>query len=146
MTNSGADDDDWEEGYRDEEERGEGDDDVLEVEVSGSRGSVKPILRCPERNEEDTPWTHADGTKSDSGKNKLTSEDMTTVRKCKDIMWTEVAKNDQDSLVDRWLRDQIKPERWDKILNKSYRLCTSRTTLYTHLAHLTVVTSTGDPV
>ena len=45
MTNSGGDDDDWKEGYRDEEERGEGDDDVLEVEVSGSRGSVKPILR-----------------------------------------------------------------------------------------------------
>jgi len=30
-------------------------------------------------------------------------------------MWTEVAKNDQDSLVDRWLRDQIKPDTWDKV-------------------------------
>jgi hypothetical protein len=64
---------------------------------------------------EDTPWTRADGTKAASGKHKLTSEDMATVRKRKDLMWTEVDKNDQDSLVDRWLRDQIKPERWDKI-------------------------------
>jgi hypothetical protein len=40
-------DDDWEEGFGDEEERGESDDDVLEVETSGSRGSVK--LRCEDR-------------------------------------------------------------------------------------------------
>jgi len=40
---------------------------------------------------------------------------MATIRKRKDLMWTEVAKNDQDSLVDRWLRDQIKPDTWDKI-------------------------------
>jgi hypothetical protein len=31
-------------------------------------------------------------------------------------MWTEVDKNDQDSLVDRWLLDQIKPDTWDKIV------------------------------
>jgi hypothetical protein len=31
-------------------------------------------------------------------------------------MWTEVAKNDQDSLVDHWLRDLIKPATWDKIV------------------------------
>ncbi len=89
---------------------------VLSVEASGSRGSVKPILRLPERNEEDTVWTRADGTKPVSGKNKLTSEEMATVRKRKDLMWTEVSKNDQDSLVDRWLWDRIKPERWDKIV------------------------------
>ena len=47
MTNSWAEDDDWEEGFGDEEERGESDDDVLEVETSGSRGSVK--LRCEDR-------------------------------------------------------------------------------------------------
>jgi hypothetical protein len=47
MTNSGAEDDDWEEGFGDEEERGESDDDVLEVETSGSRGRVK--LRCENR-------------------------------------------------------------------------------------------------
>jgi hypothetical protein len=40
---------------------------------------------------------------------------MATIRKRKDLMWTEVAKNDQDSLVDRWLWDQIKPATWDKI-------------------------------
>jgi hypothetical protein len=99
MVNSGSHDDDLDEGYRDEEERGDGNDDVLEVEASGSRGSVKPILRLPERNEEDTPWTRADGTKAASVKHKLTSEDMATVRKRKDLMWTEVDKNDQDSLV-----------------------------------------------
>jgi hypothetical protein len=76
---------------------------------------VKPILRLPERNEEDTAWTRADGTKPASAKNKLKSEDMATIRKRKNLMWTEVAKNDQDSLVDRWLRDQIKPATWDKI-------------------------------
>jgi hypothetical protein len=47
MANSGGEDDDWEEGFGDEEERGESDDDVLEVEISGSRGSVK--LRCENR-------------------------------------------------------------------------------------------------
>jgi hypothetical protein len=47
MANSGGEDDDWEEGFGDEEERAEGDDDVMEVEPSGSRGSVK--LRCENR-------------------------------------------------------------------------------------------------
>jgi hypothetical protein len=60
-------------------------------------------------------WTRADGTKPVSVKNKLKSNDMTTIRTRKGLMWTEVAKNDQDSLVDRWLRDQIKPATWDKI-------------------------------
>jgi hypothetical protein len=27
---------------------------------------------------------------------------MATIRKRKDLMWTEVAKNDQDFLVDHW--------------------------------------------
>jgi hypothetical protein len=44
----------WEEGSRDEEQNTEGDDDVEEVGTSGSRASAKPILRLPERNEEDT--------------------------------------------------------------------------------------------
>ncbi len=60
---------------------------------------VKPILRFPERNEEDTAWTRADGTKPASAKNKLKCEDMRTVRERKALMWTEVAKNDQDSLI-----------------------------------------------
>jgi hypothetical protein len=42
-----------------------------------SRASVTPILRLPERNEEDTRWTRADVTKPVSVKNKLTVEDMT---------------------------------------------------------------------
>jgi hypothetical protein len=40
---------------------------------------------------------------------------MATIRKRKDLMWTEVAKNDQDSLLDNWLWDQIRPVTWDKI-------------------------------
>jgi hypothetical protein len=55
--NSGGEDEDWGEGSGDEEEREEGDDDVIEVEPSGSRDSVKPILRLSERNEDDTDWT-----------------------------------------------------------------------------------------
>ncbi len=47
MANSGGEDDDWEEGFGDEEERAEGDDDVMEVDPSGSRGSVK--LDCENR-------------------------------------------------------------------------------------------------
>ena len=54
MANSGGEDEDWGEGSGDEEEREEGDDDLMEVEPSESRDSVKPILRLPERNEEDT--------------------------------------------------------------------------------------------
>ncbi len=54
MTDSETQEDGWEEGSRDEEQNTEGDDDVEEVEASGSRASAKPILRLPERNEEDT--------------------------------------------------------------------------------------------
>ena len=46
-----------------EQQNSEGGDDAEEVEASGSRSSAKPILRLPERNEEDTDWTRADGTK-----------------------------------------------------------------------------------
>ncbi len=54
MTDSEVEEDGWEEGSRDEEQNTEGDDDVEEVESSGSRVSAKPILRLHERNEEDT--------------------------------------------------------------------------------------------
>ena len=76
-----------------------------EVEASGSRTSAKPILRLPKRNEEDTTWTRADGTKPVSVRNNLTYEDMGRVRKRKQLMWTEVVKNEQASLVDPWFRD-----------------------------------------
>jgi hypothetical protein len=45
MTDSEAEEDGWEEGSRDEQQNSEGDDDVEEVEASGSRVSAKPILR-----------------------------------------------------------------------------------------------------
>jgi hypothetical protein len=95
-----------------EKQNSKGDDDVEEVEGSGSRASTKPILRLPERNDEDTSWTRANGTKPVSGKNKLTVEDMGRVRKRKEFMRSEVTKNE---VVDRWLRDQVKPERWNHI-------------------------------
>jgi hypothetical protein len=47
MTDSEDKDDGWEQGSRDEEQSEEGGDDVQEVEVWGSRDSVKPILRFP---------------------------------------------------------------------------------------------------
>jgi hypothetical protein len=48
MTNSGGEDEDWGEGSSDEEQREECENDVIEVDPSGSRDSVKNILRvCP---------------------------------------------------------------------------------------------------
>ena len=52
MTDSVSEDDGSEEGSRHEEESEYGDDDVEVVQASGSRASVKPILRLPERNDE----------------------------------------------------------------------------------------------
>ncbi len=60
------------EGSGDEGQSEEGEDEVEVVQESGSRDSAKTILRLPERNEEDTDWTHPDGSKPASGKNKLT--------------------------------------------------------------------------
>ena len=112
MTDSEPDEDGSAEVSCEEQLHSEGDDDVVEEQDSGSRTSAKPILRLPERNEDDTAWTRADGTKPSSGKNKLTVEDMGRVRKRKELMRAEVTKNE---VVDRWLRDQVKPERWDHI-------------------------------
>jgi len=117
MTDSASEDDGSEEGSRHEEESEYGDDDVEVVQASGSRASAKPILRLPERNGEDTAWTRADGTRSATVKNKFKSEDMARVGQRKELMWKEVSKNDATSLLDRWLRDQIKPERWDKVVS-----------------------------
>ena len=44
MTDSETEDDGWEQGSRDEEQSEDGVDDVQEVEPSGSRVSVKPIV------------------------------------------------------------------------------------------------------
>jgi hypothetical protein len=43
------------------------------------------------------------------------SEDMARVRQHKEFLWTEVAKNEPTSLVDRWFRDHIQTDRWDLI-------------------------------
>ncbi len=69
MTDYEPEEDGWEEGSRDEQQNSEGDDDVEEVEASGSRASAKPILRLPERNDEDTAWTRSDATKPDPNYN-----------------------------------------------------------------------------
>ena len=73
MADSEPEEDGWEEGSRDEEQNSEGDDDVEEVEASGSRASAKPILCLPERNDEDTAWTRADGTTGVDGKENVWS-------------------------------------------------------------------------
>ena len=75
MTDSKTENDGWEQGSRDEEQSEDGADDVQEVESSGSRASVKPTLRFPERNDEDTFWTSTDETKPVTTKNKFKSED-----------------------------------------------------------------------
>ncbi len=80
MTDFETEDDGWEQGSPDEEQSKDGTDDVQEVEALGSRASVKPILRFPERNDEDTFWTRTDETKPASTKNKFKSEDMARVR------------------------------------------------------------------
>jgi hypothetical protein len=113
MTDSETEDDGWEQGSRDEEQSEEGVDDVQEVETSGSRDSVKPILSFPERNDEDTFWTRTEQTKSVIAQNKFKSEDMTRVRQRKELLKTEVDKNDPTSLVDHWLWDHIKSDRWE---------------------------------
>jgi hypothetical protein len=107
MTQSEAEEDGCDGESGDEEQSEEGHDEVEVVKGSGSRSSDTPILRLPERNEEDTRWTRAHGTKPDSVKNKLTVEDMARVCKHKELLWKEVAKNEQSSLVDHWLRDQV---------------------------------------
>jgi hypothetical protein len=63
MTQSEAEEDGCDGESGDEEQSEEGDDEVEVVKGSGSRTSVTPILRLPERNEEDTRWTRADDTK-----------------------------------------------------------------------------------
>jgi hypothetical protein len=120
----------------------------MEVDPSESRDSVKPILRWSERNEEDTDWTRVDGTKPSSAKNKLKSEVMATIRKRKDLMCTEVAKNDQDSLVDRWLWDQIKPDTWDKIVQvfPQQGKCSPQRREHTQSKYSRSVTETSDHV
>ncbi len=115
MTQSETEEDGCDGESGDEEQSEEGHDEVEVVKGSGSRASDRPILCLPERNEEDTRWTRDDGTKPVSTKNKLTVEDMARVYKRKDLLWKEVVKNEKDSLVDPWLWDQVKPERWDHV-------------------------------
>jgi hypothetical protein len=76
MTQSQVEEDGCDGESGDEEQSEEGHDEVEVVKGSGSHASDTPILRLSERNEEDTRWTRADGTKPDSAKNKLTVEDM----------------------------------------------------------------------
>jgi hypothetical protein len=101
MTESETEEDGCDGGSGDEEQSEEGDDEVEVVKGSGSRTSAKPILCLLERNEEDTRWTRVDATKPGSVKNKLTVEDMARVCKHKELLWKEVVKHEQTSLVDR---------------------------------------------
>jgi hypothetical protein len=74
MTDSETEDDGWEPGSRDEEQSEEGgDDDVEEVEASGSRVSVKPILlmkrslSVPRTNSSPKTWKEYGNTKNSCG-------------------------------------------------------------------------------
>jgi hypothetical protein len=125
MTQSEAEEDGCDGESGDEEQSEEGHDEVEVVKGSGSRASATPILRLPERNEEDTRWTRADGTKPASAKNKLTVEDMARVCKRKELLWKEVAKNEQDSLVDRWLWSTYRKLALE--CQKSMRKCPGKT-------------------
>ena len=79
MTDSESEDDGSEQGSLHEDESEEGEEDVVEVQTVGSRASVKPILRFPERNDTDDTWTRPDGTGTVTSKNKYKTEDMTRV-------------------------------------------------------------------
>ena len=59
-----------------------------------------------------TGWLSYEGIKSATVFNKMKPEDIGTVRKHKDILAEEVAKN--GSLVDQWLRDKVNPSTWRK--------------------------------
>jgi hypothetical protein len=72
MTQSETEEDGCDGESGDEEQSEEGHDEVEVVKGSGSHASATPILRLPERNEEDTRWTSADCTKPASAENKLT--------------------------------------------------------------------------
>jgi hypothetical protein len=65
---------------------------VMVVEASGASASSKPILRLPERNDDDTVWTRDDDNRSVCGRNKVKTEDITRVRKRKEMLSKEVAK------------------------------------------------------
>ena len=53
MSDSDPDEEGSAEGSCEEQQNSEGADDVEEVQASGSRASAKPILRLPERNDDD---------------------------------------------------------------------------------------------
>ena len=79
-------------GWCGDEEQSEECLEVLVVEVSGSRASTKPILCLSERNDDDTDWTCSDGRRTDCGRNKVKTEDITSVRKRKEMLSKEVVK------------------------------------------------------
>ena len=75
------------------------DDDVDLIETTSPvSDSVKSILHFPERDEDNTAWLFPEGIKPTSVLNKMKGETIATVRKRKEILATEVTKD--DSVVD----------------------------------------------
>ena len=109
-----SDDDEWNSDSGEDDRDDQGNDDVREVihATSAPGGSATSILLLPERNEEDTGWLTHEGINPASAFNKMKPEDLATVRKRKDMLAQEVAKN--ASLVDQWLRDKVNPSTWNK--------------------------------
>ena len=95
------DDDEWNSDSGEDDRDDQGNDDVQEVihATSAPGGSATSILLLPERNEEDTGWLSHEGINPASAFNKMKPEDLATVRKRKDMLAQEVAKN--ASLVDQ---------------------------------------------
>ena len=94
-------DDEWNSDSGEDDRDDQGNDDVQEIihATSAAGVSAKSILLLPERNEEDTGWLSHEGINPASVFNKMKPEDLATVRKRKDILAQEVAKN--ASLVDQ---------------------------------------------
>ena len=70
---------------------------VVVVEASGTSVSVKPLLCLPERNivnNDETTWTRPDGISPTSGRNKVKTEDITRIRKRKELLSKEVPKSE----------------------------------------------------
>ena len=57
----------------------------------------------------------ADGNRPANGRNKVKpmTVDIARVPKRKELLSKEVPKSEKSSLVDRWLRYQVRPQTWD---------------------------------
>jgi hypothetical protein len=102
----------WASGDGDGDGDGDGhfDEVITIVDKSAAGGSAGSILQLPERTEDDSSWLSHDGIKPATGFNKMKPDNIATVLKRKKMLAQEVAS----PVVDRCLRDQVKPSTWAK--------------------------------